>query len=241
MVSHEIDLVINFDYIILREINLIGVSMKLIDGLIMKTLVLGPVTTNCYLIMDSDSKDLVVIDPGWDGEIILAEIERMGGKLKSVWLTHGHFDHLGGIAALLNGVGEDVKVCLHPDEKVLYENKGGASLFGLEIEDGPPISKWLKDGEKLTVGKFEFEVRHTPGHTTGHVIFYCDAERLLFSGDLIFQGSIGRTDLPGGSFDQIISSIKGKVMNLPDDTEILSGHGPSTSIGVEREFNPYIK
>ncbi len=209
-------------------------------AIFVKMLELGPVLTNCYLIMDDDSRELVVIDPGWDGKVILQEIKMLGGVLSAVWLTHGHFDHLGGIADLVRGNETDVEVCLHPEDKLLYEDQGGAAFFGLSIEAGPKPKCWLKDGQELSVGRFGFEVRHTPGHTPGHVVFYCKKENLLFSGDLIFQSSIGRTDLPGGSFKQIMSSIKENVLTLPDNTKILSGHGPETTVGQERINNPYL-
>ncbi len=209
-------------------------------AIFVKMLELGPVLTNCYLIMDDDSRELVVIDPGWDGKVILQEIKMLGGVLSAVWLTHGHFDHLGGIADLVRGNETDVEVCLHSEDKLLYEDQGGAAFFGLSIEAGPEPKCWLKDGQELSVGRFGFEVRHTPGHTPGHVVFYCKKENLLFSGDLIFQSSIGRTDLPGGSFKQIMSSIKENVLTLPDNTKILSGHGPETTVGQERINNPYL-
>jgi len=160
---------------------------------------LGPVVTNCYLIMDEESRDLVVIDPGWDGAVILEEIDNMGGKLKAVWLTHGHFDHLGGVAELVRGRESDVDICLHHEEKGLYENQGGAAFFGLSIDQGPEPKIWLRDDLILSEGNNEFKVLHTPGHTPGHVAFYYSAEKLLFSGELIFKNSIGRTDRTGGS------------------------------------------
>jgi len=209
-------------------------------GLSLKVMELGPVVTNCYLIMDEESKELVAIDPGWDGAVILEEIANMGGEIKEIWLTHGHFDHLGGVAEMVKGKELEVKVCMHPEDRELYENQGGAAFFGLSIEPGPEPKVWLSDGQILSVGKHEFKVLHTPGHTPGHVVFHCSKEKLLFSGDLIFQSSIGRTDLPGGSYEQIIDSIKTKVLILPDETAILSGHGPSTTVVQEKAFNPFI-
>lgn len=210
-------------------------------ALTIKIIEVGPVVANCYLVMDPESRDLIVIDPGWDGGKILSEIEGLGGKLKAVWITHGHFDHLGGVAELVKGLENEIEICLNQDDKILYENQGGASLFGFEIEPGPPVSTWIEEGHKLAVGKYEFMVKHTPGHSPGHVVYYCESEKLLFSGDLIFQNSIGRTDLPSGSYEEIIASIKNKVMVLPDNIVILPGHGPSTSVGVERVSNPFIQ
>lgn len=210
-------------------------------GFSLKIIQLGPVTTNCYLLMDDETKDLVVIDPAWDGELIVEAVDEMGGKLKEVWLTHAHFDHLGGLTDLKKGIDSDFDIGLHPEEKLLYENKGGASYFGLEIDDCPEATKWIADSDFVNVGEYKFQAFHTPGHTTGHLVFYCESESILFSGDLIFQGSIGRTDLPGGSFDQIIRSIKNKVFSLPDDTIIYSGHGPASNVGFERKNNPFLK
>ncbi len=206
-----------------------------------KTFQLGPVVTNCYLVMDTETRDLVVIDPGWDGGLIHSAIKELDGNLKAVWITHGHVDQLRGIAELVEKQEKEFEICLNLDDKILYENQGGASLFGLEIEPGPPVSTWLEEGQILAVGEYEFIVKHTPGHSPGHVVFYCESEKLLFSGDLIFQNSIGRTDLPSGSYEQIIESIKTKVMVLPDDTTILSGHGAGTSVGIERAGNPFIQ
>lgn len=208
-------------------------------SLTIRVLELGPVLTNCYLVMDDETKELVVIDPGWDGDVILNEIEEMGGVLKGLWMTHGHFDHLGGVAALADR--KDVEICIHPEEKFMYDNQGGALYFGLKIDQGPEPTIWLDDVQVLTIGEYEFEVIHTPGHSPGHVIFHCSKENILFSGDLIFQGSIGRTDLPGGSYDQIISSIKESVLTLPEDTRILSGHGPETSVAKEKVHNPFLR
>jgi hydroxyacylglutathione hydrolase len=131
-------------------------------------------------------------------------------------------------------------VALHPLDKPLWKLGGGAPWFGLQVEPGPEPSIALVHGQELVIGDNQFEVRHVPGHTPGHVIFYCAAQALAFVGDVIFQGGIGRTDFPGGSFQQLMQSLKQQVLTLPAETRLLSGHGPETSVGTERETNPFL-
>ncbi len=204
------------------------------------TLVLGPVETNSYLIANEKTKEAVVIDPAWSGEVILAEAEQRGWHIGSLWLTHAHFDHMGGAASVADGVNPPPPVALHPDDQVLWHNQGGAPFFGMHIDPGPEPTIELSQGQILHLGEIELEVRHTPGHTRGSVIFYCASEKLAFVGDLIFQGSVGRTDLPGGDFDTLIESVRSQVLTLPDDVRLLSGHGPQTSVGAERSSNPFL-
>jgi hydroxyacylglutathione hydrolase len=204
------------------------------------TLVLGPVSTNCYLIADSDSKDAVVIDPAWDGQIILAEAEKRSWNIRQLWYTHAHFDHLGGAATVAGGLIPPPGVAFHPLESELWQNQGGAQLFGFYVDPGPEPAVDLVNGGLLHLGNFEFEVRHTPGHTPGHCVFYCKQAQVLFSGDLIFQASVGRTDLPGGDWQALVESIRKQVFTLPDETRILSGHGGETTVGAEKCGNPFV-
>jgi len=118
--------------------------------------------------------------------------------------------------------------------------QGGAPLFGMKIDPGPEPTVDLQHGQLLNLGEFQFEVRHTPGHTPGHVVFYCSQEAVVFCGDVIFQGSIGRTDLPGGDFSTLMNSINSEILALPDETRLLTGHGPETSVGIERQYNPFL-
>lgn len=205
-----------------------------------KTLVLGPVQTNVHIVWDEGTKDAVVIDPAWDGDVIAGELKQLGLSLKAIWLTHAHFDHFAGTASLLSGLKLDVPIVLNSADLDLWNLDGGAPFFGLRIERGPKPNILVEDGDILSVGGYQFEVRHTPGHTPGHVVFYCQDENLLFSGDVIFSGSIGRTDLPGGSYSELMKSIWGKIMSLPDETRLCSGHGPQTSVGAERIENPFL-
>ena len=204
------------------------------------TLVLGPVQTNAYIMADPETKEAVAIDPAWDGELILAEVKRRGWRVTNIWLTHAHFDHFGGAAALADGCSPMPPVALHPADYPLWRMLGGAPLFGLRIDPGPEPTIALAHGMRLHLGGNLLEVRHTPGHTPGHVLFYCAAEKLAICGDVIFQDSIGRTDLPGGSYETLLESIHQQVLSLPDDTHLFSGHGPVTTVGDERQTNPFL-
>jgi hydroxyacylglutathione hydrolase len=206
------------------------------------TLTLGPVGTNAYLIADPDTQEAVVIDPAWDGDIILAEAQNRGWRISHLWYTHAHFDHIGGAAAVASGCSPLPIVALHSGDYPLWRIKGGAQLFGIPLDDpGPEPTIELEHGQTLMVGSNHFEVRHAPGHTPGHVIFYCETEKVLFSGDVIFKSSIGRTDLPGGSHETLMQSIHEQVLTLPDDVRILSGHMGDTTVGVERRQNPFLQ
>ncbi|MGZ6346154.1 MAG: MBL fold metallo-hydrolase [Anaerolineales bacterium] len=204
------------------------------------SLVLGPVSTNCYVIADSDSGEAAVIDPAWDGNSILLEAERRGWKIGQLWYTHAHFDHFGGAADLAKALNPPLIVALHPLEHELWENQGGAPYFGMQIDPGPEPTLDLVHGQVLRLGKTEFEVRHTPGHTPGHVAYYCPKESVLFCGDLIFRGSVGRTDLPGGDWQELTRSIREQVFTLPDETQLLSGHGEKSTVGREKRENPFM-
>ncbi len=204
------------------------------------TMVLGPVATNAYLVAETEGGKAVVVDPAWDGALIVKEARRRGWSIEQVWLTHAHFDHMGGVAAILREVQPAPPVALHPADVGLYSVQGGAGLFGMHIEPAPAPSTQLKDGQQLGLGEHAFEVRHCPGHTPGHVVFYCATERVMFCGDVIFSGSIGRTDLPGGDYDTLIHSILTNVLSLPDGTRLLSGHGEETTVGAERHTNPFL-
>jgi hydroxyacylglutathione hydrolase len=202
---------------------------------------LGVVQTNSYLVADASTGEAVVIDPADDGDQIAAQAKQRGWRVGSIWLTHAHFDHLAGAASLADHVDPPPPVALHPDDYPLWRIQGGAPLFGMHIDPGPEPTIDLHHGDILHLGNNIFEVRHTPGHTRGHVVFYCAAAKTLFCGDVIFQGSIGRTDLPGGDYATLIHSIQTEVLTLPDDTRLLSGHGPETTVGSERLTNPFLQ
>ncbi|UCH60193.1 MAG: MBL fold metallo-hydrolase [Anaerolineales bacterium] len=201
---------------------------------------LGPVMTNAYLVADPQSREAVVIDPADDGQVIVDEAKRRDWRIVSIWLTHAHFDHLAGTGQVADLVDPPPPVALHPEDYSLWRMQGGAPLFGMRIDPGPEPTIELYDGQSLHLGANHLQVHHAPGHTRGHVIFYCSKEAVVFCGDVIFQGSIGRTDLPGGDYDTLMRTIRTKILNLPDETRLLSGHGPETTVEVEKRTNPFV-
>ncbi len=205
-----------------------------------ETLILGPVQTNCYLVGDPQTKEAVVIDPAWDGEKILAKARLRGWRITNIWLTHAHFDHFGGSAAVADGSSPMPPVGLHPEDYPLWRDSGGATLFGITMDPGPEPTIDLVDGMQLHLGSHLVEVRHVPGHTRGHVLFYVPDQKVAFCGDVIFHRSIGRTDLPGGDYHVLLASIQTQILSLPDETRLLSGHGVETTVGVERLYNPFL-
>lgn len=200
--------------------------------------ILGMVGTNCYLLCNMDIKECVLIDPADSQDEISRMIDESGCSLKGILLTHGHFDHIMAADAVRDKYG--VKVYASCDEKNTLEqphiNLGEA--YGLKLSVKADV--WHKDGEILKLAGFDIEALHTPGHTEGGSCYYIREIGVLFSGDTLFCGSVGRTDFPGGSMSEIVRSIKEKVMVLPDDTKVYPGHGEGTSVGYERENNPFL-
>lgn len=215
---------------------------------------LGPAQTNAYLVADSETKEAVVIDPAWDGHIILDAAQKRNWRIGHFWYTHAHFDHIGGAAAIADALNPLPLVALHPNDHVLWRAGGGGAFFGFDIDPGPEPTIDFTHGQILRLGNIEFEVRFTPGHTPGHCILYVADTRapeehrdysersrsVCFCGDLIFAGSVGRTDLPGGDWETLEKSIKEQIFTLPDNTRLLSGHGPETTVGNEKVSNPFV-
>ncbi len=200
---------------------------------------LGPAQTNAYLVADPLFGEAAVIDPSWDGDVILAEAQRRGWRIGHLWYTHAHFDHIGGAAALADALSP-LLAALHPADHFLWRSGGGGFYFGFDIDPGPEPTIEFYHGQILQLGRARFEVRHTPGHTPGHCVLYCAEEGVCFCGDLIFAGSVGRTDLPGGDWEALERSIRQQIYTLPDDTRLLAGHGPMTTVGHEKRFNPFV-
>lgn len=201
---------------------------------------LGPAVTNAYLVADSETKEAAVIDPAWDGQIILEAARQRSWRIAHLWYTHAHFDHIGGAGAIADALNPLPLVALHPNDHVLWRAGGGGAFFGFDIDPGPEPTIDFYHEQILRLGSVEFEVRFTPGHTPGHCILYAASEKVCFCGDLIFAASVGRTDLPGGNWEQLVESIKTQVFTLPDETRLLSGHGPATTVGEEKRNNPFV-
>ena len=201
------------------------------------TLPVGPIMANCYILGCEETLDAAVIDPGDEVERILATLERRGLKTKYILNTHGHFDHVGGNRRLKQATGAEILI--HDlDAPMLAELDAAARMFGLRAENSPPPDRTLKDGDRVEIGTLALTVLHTPGHTPGGVCFYGDG--VVFAGDTLFAGSIGRTDFPGGDFDTLASSIRQRLFTLPDAVKVLPGHMGPTTIAREKHYNPLV-
>lgn len=200
-----------------------------------------PFQQNCTIFFDDETKEGVIVDPGGGVDTILGVIREHGLKLQAIWLTHGHLDHAGGAAELKEKLGLEI-IGPHKDDLPLLEKiEAQAAKYGVPGLRNVVPDRWLDEGEVLSFGDHSFEVLHCPGHAPGHVVYFCRANKLLHAGDVLFNGSIGRTDLPGGNHEQLLASIRDKVLPLGDDVGFLCGHGPGGRIGEERLNNPYLK
>jgi len=202
-----------------------------------------PVTAfsqNCRIVICQTTRHAVIVDPGGDVDKLIVEIQSHNIELKSVLLTHGHLDHVGAAKQLAQHFEVNI-IGPHEDERFWFDALPmQAQMFGLQVIDPFYPDAWLEHGEVCKVGNLNFAVRHCPGHTPGHIIFYEQTHQVVLVGDVIFKGSVGRTDFPKGDAAQLIDSIKIQVLTLPDETFILSGHGPDTKVAQERISNPFI-
>jgi len=198
----------------------------------------GVFAENTYLLADPDTRDAIIIDPGEEADVFLARLAHERWTPRAVWLTHAHVDHVAGVKRVRDATG--VPVLLHPADRRLYDQAAvHARIFGLTIDAPPPPDGTLADGQRVTVGNLAFDVLHTPGHSPGGVTFF--GHGLAFTGDALFAGSIGRTDLPGGDLETLAHSIRQRLYRLPNDTVVWSGHGPQTTIGEEKRTNPFVR
>lgn len=202
-----------------------------------RRLTLGPFQSNCYVASADEGGPCVVIDPGSEVERIEAAIEEMGGELAAILLTHAHVDHVGAVEPLQ--VDHDVPIYLHPADRPLYDAaEDQAAAFGLSVPIPPRPDHALAHGDRLRFGELLLSVRHAPGHSPGHVVFVTGGA--AFVGDCLFQGSIGRTDLPGGDARTLLVSIREQILDLPPDTVLYPGHGPETTVAREASSNPFL-
>ena len=204
--------------------------------MIIKGLAVGPIMANCFILGCEKTREAVVIDPGDEADRILLKLAEDKLRVKHIINTHGHFDHVGANKRMKTATGADLLI--HPADAPLLEHlAASAAAFGMACEDSPPPDRMLAEGEKIAFGEMSLQVIHTPGHTPGGVSLYSNG--YVFVGDTLFAGSIGRTDFPGGDYDTLIASIQKKLFPLGDDVRVFTGHGPETSIGRERRYNPF--
>jgi glyoxylase-like metal-dependent hydrolase (beta-lactamase superfamily II) len=197
----------------------------------------GQFVENCYLVVDERAGECAIVDPGEEAGMILHKVAATSAKPVAIWLTHAHIDHVLGVPRVAAETG--VPVWLHPADRPLYDAvPEQAAWFGLEAPALPPPDRTFAHGDTVRVGELAFEVRHTPGHSPGSVSLV--GPGIVLGGDVLFAGSIGRTDLPGGDFDTLIASIERELLSLPDATIVYTGHGPQTTVGHERRSNPFL-
>lgn len=205
--------------------------------MILRTLIVGELETNCYILGDEDSKEGMVIDPGGDFKVIEKALKESNLDIKYILLTHGHSDHIAVLSELKKYTG--AQILIHKEDAEMLSNpEKNLSVFSYAPFSAPVADKLLKDKDKIKLGQIELEILHTPGHTEGSISLFTD--KIVFSGDLIFYGSVGRTDLPGGSNQELFRSIQEKILDKTDDTVIYPGHGPATTVGEERRDNPFL-
>lgn len=208
-------------------------------SLIRRTFPVPPLGCNCSILGDPVTKQAIVVDPGGDHERILKEVHGLGLTVVSVLHTHAHFDHFLASGDIKKATG--ATLCLHSDDRDLWQMlELQCRTFGVPYAPVPLPDYWLQDDEKVILGGIEARALHTPGHTPGSMCFHVASHNLLLSGDTLFRGGIGRTDLWGGDFSAIEHSIRERLYCLDDDTHVVTGHGPETQIGLEREYNPYV-
>ena len=197
----------------------------------------GQFAENCYLVADRQSREAVIIDPGEESAMFLAELNTRAWTLGGIWITHGHIDHIMGVAAVHAATGAPIH--LHPLDRPIYDALPQYGTWvGMQLERPPAPDRDLQPGQLLRVGRHQFAVRFTPGHSPGSVSFL--GEGMIFGGDVLFSGSVGRTDLPGGDAAALLASIQSEFLSLPDSIVVHCGHGPDTTIGLERLTNPFL-
>ena len=219
-------------------------NSQIIYDMKIKLFVFNPFQENTYLLISEDN-ECILIDPGCfekeEKERLKAYLEENNLVLKRVLNTHLHIDHAFGNSFLFHqyGIGAEAN---QADEFLLEGMRQQAELFGIrDIDDVTPLKNYLNEGDKIKLGDIELEVLHVPGHSPGSLVYYAPKNGCVFVGDVLFQGSIGRTDLPKGNYNELISNIRSKLLTLPDETVVFSGHGPRTTIGEERRYNPYLR
>jgi|PersoiStandDraft_1058852.scaffolds.fasta_scaffold14369_2 hydroxyacylglutathione hydrolase len=210
-------------------------------GKLLATFPVGPLSCNCAIVVDEESRQAAIVDPGDDAEEILAALARLDARPVVLLHTHAHFDHIAAARRVHEVTG--AVIALHSADRFLYDRLAEQGrMFGMSFEEPAPIGRDLSDGEEVPFGDSLIRVLHTPGHSPGSCAFLLEStDRVLFSGDTLFSGSVGRTDLWGGSFDTLVASIREKLYCLPPELRVVPGHGEETTIGKERASNPFVR
>jgi hydroxyacylglutathione hydrolase len=209
------------------------------NPMIFEIVVVGPLEVNCFILGCEATREGVIVDPGSEPEKILAAVERLGLTIRQVINTHGHFDHVGGNRRVLAATGATLLIHGN-DVPFLSRAADVATMYGLATENSPPPGRLLEDGMAITFGEYGMKVFHTPGHTPGGCCLYLESEGKVITGDTLFAEGVGRTDFPGSSHEALIEGIRTKLLTLPEATAAYPGHGPATTIGHEKRYNPYI-
>ncbi len=202
---------------------------------------LGPIGTNAFLLWEEDGDESVLVDAPPDAKVTIEPILKLRGlRLSALWLTHGHWDHMAGAWEM---TGDEIEILGHKDDLELFENPQRMASFAIPGMNFQPVdvTRWVGDNETFEAFGREVQVAHCPGHCPGNIVFHLPEEVRCFVGDVIFAGSVGRADLPGGDFDVLERSIRDKIYSLPDDTILHSGHGPDTTVGQEKATNPFVR
>ena len=208
--------------------------------MILQTLQVGPLSVNCYIVGDEHTREVIVIDPGGDVRVIALALTQARARVVAIVLTHAHFDHVMGVAGLKEETGAPLMVG-EEEAPFLTMAKGQAAFFGLSVPTPPPPDRLLRDGEEIRVGALRLRVLATPGHTPGGICLSEGENKIVFSGDTLMRGGVGRTDFPGGSMEALLQSIRTKLLTLPPETIVYPGHGTVTTIGEEKMLNPFLR
>jgi len=208
--------------------------------MILEMLTVGPFQENCYVVGDQESGVGAIVDPGDEGTRIALAVEQTNLEIGQILVTHAHIDHVGAVGALADEYA--CPVLMHAEaEPMLEQLATQAIMMGLRFGKVPTVDRYVEDEEVLEVGGLRLESLYTPGHAPGHLAFYVESEGVVLSGDALFAGSVGRTDLFGGNMEDLMRSIRERLLTLPDETRVYSGHGPQTTIGDERAHNPFLQ
>ena len=205
--------------------------------MILKKLVLGQLATNCYIAGCESTKEGMIVDPADEAGQILKVIKELGLEIEVIVLTHGHPDHIAALKKVKEATGAGIAI--HADDAESLQHQYLGFAFGLVYETPPPPDRLLEEEDRINIGELNFRVIHTPGHSPGSICLL--GHGVLFSGDTLFNRGIGRYDLPGGDYDQLMNNIQAKIMTLPDETIVYAGHGPDSTIGSERKANPFLQ